>query len=87
MPDRRRRLEHPPGSGQYIEGDEVEISEVVERGTDVKLADGTFLKMKLNVIRAIRLSDQWDADGNPSYAIVSNNIINVIDTPPELRRG
>ena len=73
-------------SGTLIEGTEVEILESLGRFNEVKLEDGTVLKAKLVVTGVVRVSDQWDAQGNPIYLIQSQNVVTISKCPDSLKR-
>ena len=73
--------------GRIFTGPDVSINEQTERWTDVVLSDGSTLRVKPNVVSVIRVPDQWDADGNPLYAIRSNIIMTVASAPAELKKG
>ena len=72
--------------GNLVEGVVVSIAESTERFCEVKLEDGTTLKAKLSPLEAVRVTGQWDSDGNPVYVLKSQNVVRVIESPNELRR-
>lgn len=71
--------------GRIVEGISVDVVESIERFSDVKLKDGTILKTKLSVLEAVRVDGEWDQEGNPSYVLRHNNVVSVVESPPELR--
>ena len=80
----RKTTVRVPG-GKDAAGSLVDIIESTERYSEVRLYDGTTLRTKLVVTEVTRLDDQWDADGNPVYAIKSNNIV-VVDEAAETHK-
>ena len=72
--------------GQTAEGTEVPMLESVERWSEIKLEDGSVLRIKANVISVARVNDRWDDTGNPIYAVRSQNMMVVASAPKELRR-
>ena len=72
-------------SGTPVEGEVVEILESVERFSEIKLADGAILKMKMVAIEVVRLKDRWNSDGDPVYHVKSHNILATTTVPEELR--
>lgn len=76
MADRKKKVRTP--DGKTVEGSLVDIIESTERFSEVRLYDGTTLRTKLVVTEVTRLDGQWDNDGNPVYAVKSNNIV-VVD--------
>ncbi len=83
MSEKKRKVENPPGSGKLSQGVEVEILETTQRGTDVRLAAGAVLRIKVDVARAVRLDDQKDNEGNPVYMLASGNMISLIEPPTQ----
>ena len=74
-----------PG-GKTAEGTDVPILESVERWSEIKLDDGSVLRVKPNVNAVARINNQWDGSGNPIYAVRSQNVMVVASAPEELRR-
>ena len=73
-------------TGENVSGTLVSIDESVERYSEIKLSDGSVLRVKVNVVEVIRLDDRHDDNGNPVYAIKSSNHILVSSAPSELKR-
>ncbi len=62
-----------PGPGQPEEpGVEIDIEEATERLNEVKLADGTEIKLRLNLVRVIRFLEKIDDKGNPVFNMEGN---------------
>lgn len=83
MAERKTTVRVPGGKDAV--GSLVDIIESTERYSEVRLYDGTTLRTKLVVTEVTRLDDQWDADGNPVYAVKSNNIV-VVDEAAETHK-
>ena len=73
-------------AGRPTEGVVVDIDESTERFSELKLSDGTILKIKMSAIEVVRINDQWDRDGNPVYHVKSHNLVAVSKVPDELKR-
>jgi hypothetical protein len=73
--------------GRLFTGPDVAINEQTERWSEIMLEDGSKLRVKPNVVSVIRVEGQWDSDGHPLYAIKSNIIMTVVDSPAHLKRG
>jgi hypothetical protein len=84
MPDKRTKVTLPTGT---YEGVEVGISESTEKWSEVKLADGSILRIKPNVLGVVRLDNQYDPEGNPLYALRSSQVMTVAEAPAHLRKG
>ena len=61
----------------------VNITETLERFSEVLLEDGTVLKIRAAVTEVVRIQDKWDADGKPVYYVKSQNIL-AAECPPHL---
>jgi hypothetical protein len=83
VPERRTKVPIPTG---MADGFEVPILESKERWTELTLEDGTVLRVKPNIITAIRVDGQYDQDGNPLYALKSTQIMAVVSCPDRLRK-
>ncbi len=84
MPERRVKVTLP-GIG-LVEGSEVEVLESTERWSDVKLADGTTLRIKPVVVSVTRVDGRYDPQGNPLYAIQATQAMSA-NAPDHLRQG
>lgn len=62
-----------PPDGKIGEAIDVPITESTERWTDVKLEDGTVLRVKPAVLSAARVPGVYDPEGNPMYVIKASN--------------
>jgi len=65
---------------------EVGVSDTTERWTDIRLEDGSTLRIKSVIIGAFRLEGQYDQDGNPLYMVKANQVMTV-SAPEHLRKG
>jgi hypothetical protein len=83
--ERKVKIPMPP-DGRLVDGFDVPVVESTERWTEIKLEDGTVLRIKPSVLSAIRVPGQWDADGNPTYALRANNAMLVAEAPDHLKR-
>jgi hypothetical protein len=81
-----RRVKVPLPNGQVGEGSDVPVAKSEEHWSEITLEDGTVLRIKSVVSSAVRIDGQWDAEGNPMYAIKSGQAVVVVSVPPELRR-
>ena len=75
-----------PGIPGMVDATEVAVDEATERWTDLKLADGTEIRIKTVVLAVIRLEGQYDPEGNPMYQIKANQIMTA-SAPDHLRKG
>ena len=66
---------------------EVAVSESTERWTEVKLEDGSVVRLKPVVIAAARIFGRFDPDGNPVYSLKVNQVMVVASAPEHLRKG
>lgn len=83
MPEKRVKV-NVPGMG-LVDGTEVQIIESVDRWTDVKLNDGTTLRLKPVVMSVVRIEGRYDDSGNPMYAVQAGQAMTA-DAPEILRQ-
>jgi hypothetical protein len=84
MPGRRVKITVP--NLGTVDGTEVQILETTERFTDIKLEDGTTLRIKPVVMTVTRLDGRYDPQGNPMYAVQAGQAM-AADVPDHLRQG
>lgn len=84
MPEKRNKVQL--ATGAVVEGVEVGVSEATERWTDVKLEDGSSLRIKAVILSVLRLDGQYDPEGNPQYLVKANQVMTV-SAPDHLRKG
>ncbi len=82
MPERKVKV-NVPGMGM-LDGTDVHIIESLDRWTEVKLDDGTTLRLKPVVMSVVRVDGRYDAQGNPMYAIQAGQAMTA-DSPEHLR--
>ena len=86
MPDRKVKIPFPTPQSPLADGVEVAVKESTERWTDVLLEDGSALRLKVTVVSAVRIIDQFDPEGNPVYALRAGQVVVVASAPSELKR-
>ena len=84
MNERKKKMKDQ--SGNWVDATIVGVDESTERFSEVKLEDGTILKVKVTAIEAFRLDGQWDDAGNPMYSLKSQTIVTVSESPEKLKR-
>jgi len=84
--ERKVKIPMPPDN-RMVEGFEVAITESTERWTEIKLEDGSVLRVKPSVLSAIRIAEQFDQDGNPMYVLKAQNAMIVSQAPEHLKRA
>jgi hypothetical protein len=87
MQERRVKTPYPTPQSPVRDGSEVQVKESNERWSEVTLEDGTILRLKPNVLEAIRVDGEYDQEGNPAYAVKTALMITIISTPAHLRKG
>ena len=83
--ERKVKVPLPP-DGKQVDGMDVPVVESTERWTEIKLEDGSVLRLKPSVVSAVRITDQWDPQGNPMYALMATNAMMVVEAPEHLKR-
>jgi len=69
-----------------VEGTEVPLIESVERWTELRLEDGSVLRVKPIITTVIRIDGQYDPQGNPMYAIQGGQAMTIGSVPDHLRQ-
>lgn len=75
-----------PFQGKMVMGMDVPIEESTERWSEIKLADGTILRVKQAVAAVVRLDQTWDAEGNPVYVVRSGPALAIVQVDESLRK-
>lgn len=81
---RKRKI--PDLQGKLVEGTLIDINESTERFSDVKLADGTLLRVRTVVQEVVRFDSLWTDAGEPMYSVKSATMPTVIEFPDVLRK-
>ena len=74
-----------PGLGA-VEGTEVGMIESVERWTELRLDDGSVLRVKPVVMSVARVDGRYDPQGNPMYLLQATQTMVVASAPDHLRQ-
>jgi hypothetical protein len=74
----------PLPGGNEGEAEVISFRASNENWNDYLLDDGTVLRMKLVVTEVLRVTNQYDQQGNPVYMVTSTNVM-AIDAPDELK--
>jgi hypothetical protein len=72
--------------GTTAKGVEVQVLESTERWSEVSLADGTVLRMKLTLASAIRVIGKFDQEGNPLYIAKGAPVTGIVKIDDKLRQ-
>jgi len=86
MPERRTRIPYPMPTSPPRDAVEVGVQESTERWSEITLEDGTVFRVKLSVLSAARVDNEYDAEGNPAYALKMNPVVTVVSSPPALKK-
>jgi len=73
-------------NGKMSDGMEVPVEESNEKWSEFKFEDGTIIRAKISLIQVVRVTDEYDPLGNPSYAINMTPTIAVIEVPDNLKK-
>lgn len=76
----RKTSHYDPKTGTTTEIEVVEIIDIHEKPTTVTLADGTILRVKVDVLEVGRIPGKQDPEGNPAYSVKSGTIVNVLSS-------
>jgi hypothetical protein len=87
MPEKKVKIPFPTPSGPPRDGYQVGVAESTEKWSEVTLLDGTILRIKPNVIGAVRIEGEYTPDGNPAYLLQAQPTVTITSSPESLRRG
>ena len=68
-----------------VDAMDVPITESNERWSELKLEDGTIIRVKQSVATVARM-DEYDPEGNPVYVVRSTPTVAVIQVPEKLKQ-
>ena len=86
VPEKRLKVQ-VQGQQGLVDAIEVAVTESTERWTEVRLEDGSLLRIKPVLLSAVRVENQFDQDGNPIYQVKVNQVMTVTDVAEHLRKG
>lgn len=84
MVDTRKRKS--PTSGKMVDAEVVDIENISERPTIILLADGTKLRMRLDVVEVVRFPGEYDREDHPIYQVKSGTVMAVLESPEHLKK-
>ena len=73
-------------TGEMTDATVVDIESIDDRPVIITLADGSVLRLKIDVVEIVHIDGEWDRDGNPCYQIKSGNIVAVLESPDHLKK-
>ena len=75
-----------PMTAKEVDGFIVDVDESVERWSELKLSDGSTLKLKQVILQVIRLANEYDQNKNPLYLVQSAPIMAIGSVPDNLKK-
>ncbi len=75
-----------PTTGKLVDATVVEIEEIRDRPAIIYLADGSVLRLRVDVVEVTRFEGEWDRDGLPFYSVRSGNLLGILESPENLRK-
>jgi hypothetical protein len=76
----------PNGTTKNIDCEKIQVDESNERWSEIKLTDGSVIRIKQLVADIFRAVDDYDPDGNPLYIVKSTPIISIASVPDSLKK-
>ena len=87
MANEERKVSIPGPDGKPMSGIDMDIEESSEKWSDMKLHDGTRIRIKTVVNQVVRLDNAWDPEGNPVYIVKSAPMMTIVSAPDYLKRN
>lgn len=81
-----RAIKAPLPTGEIVDAFDVPVAESNEKWSELTLEDGTVMKIKMNVVSAIRVPNHYDAEGNALYLVKGQPAMVIISVPEHLRK-
>jgi len=72
----------PPKEGIFVG-----VSESTEKWSECTMEDGTVLRIKPNVVGAVRIEGEYDAAGNPAYVLQAQPTVLIVSIDEKLKKG
>ena len=69
-----------------MDGTLIDITESLERFSDVKLEDGTHLRVRTVIQEVVRFDALWADSGEPMYSVNSATMPMVVEAPEILKK-
>ncbi len=85
MAERKTKVQMVPG-GPFVDGVEVPVDSSSEKWNEYTLEDGTKIRLKPVIIEVIRVTDQYDPEGNPLYVTKAQPIVTILEVQERLKR-
>jgi hypothetical protein len=85
MAERKTKVQMIPG-GPFVDGVEVGVASSSEKWNEYTLEDGTKIRLKPILIEVIRVTDQYDPEGNPLYVTKAQPIVTILEVQEKLKR-
>lgn len=86
MPERKKKVPSPDGSGQMVEGTVLPFQTGGENWNEYLVEDGSVIRLKLVVTEIVRVDGMYDQEGNPVYMVQSTNVL-AVSSPDNLKQG
>ena len=80
-----KKVKVPFGSKGLVDATEIPVEEANERWTEITLQDGAKMRVKSNVVSAVRIDNEWDDQGNPIYVLNLAPMM-ITEVPESLKR-
>jgi hypothetical protein len=85
MAERKMKVQMVPG-GPFVDGVEVAVESSSEKWNEYTLEDGTKIRLKPIIIQVVRITDQYDPEGNPLYVTKAQPIVTIVEVKESLKR-
>jgi hypothetical protein len=87
MPDKKIKVRIPPPESSEKDGIQLGVSESNEKWSEYVLEDSTVIRVKPNVVGAVRIEGEFDLQGNPAYLLQMQPTVIVVSARDELKKA
>jgi hypothetical protein len=71
--------------GQQVSAVEMDYKVTNDPWTEIKCADGTVIKMRINIVKIMRLEHYDPLTGEPAYLVQSTTLVQTRNVPDDVR--
>jgi hypothetical protein len=84
--EQRVKVPFPLPNSPLRDAHDVQVRESTERWTEATLEDGTVIRLKATLMKALRIENEYDPAGNPAYSLMVVPQIVIASTPDHLKK-
>jgi hypothetical protein len=84
--EKRIKVAFPLPDSTLKDAHDVQVKESTERWTEVVLEDETVVRVKMSIVGAARIENEYDAQGNPAYSLQMSPQVHIVSTAEKFKK-